>query len=173
MAYGVKSVWLRYFNASGADPSGKIGEDHAPEEHLIPIVLQVPLGKRESVKVFGTDWDTPDGTCLRDYIHVNDLAETHVLALKALEQGAATTAYNLGNGDGYSVKQVIETAEKVVGRKIAWEPAPRRPGDPARLVASSEKLRKELHWQPKFPRLEEIIETAWRWHSSHPNGYEG
>jgi len=173
VAYGMKSVSLRYFNAAGADPEGRIGEDHDPEEHLIPIVLQVPLGKRESVRVFGTDWDTPDGTCVRDYIHVNDLAETHVLALKALERGADSTAYNLGNGDGYSVKQVIEAAEKVVGRKIAWEPAPRRPGDPARLVASSEKLRKELNWQPKFPRLEEIIETAWKWHSSHPNGYGG
>jgi UDP-glucose 4-epimerase len=173
VAYGVKSVWLRYFNASGADPSGKIGEDHDPEEHLIPIVLQVPLGLRECVKVFGDDWPTPDGTCVRDYIHVLDLAEAHVLALKALEQGAETTAYNLGNGDGYSVKQVIETAEKVVGRKIAWEPAPRRSGDPARLVASSEKLRRELNWQPKFPHLQEIIETAWRWHSGHPQGYGG
>lgn len=171
VAYGIKSVWLRYFNASGADPSGKIGEDHRPEEHLIPLILQVPLGQRESVKVFGTDWDTPDGTCIRDYIHVNDLAEAHILALKALERGAETTAYNLGNGDGYSVKQVIEAAEKVVGRKIAWEPAPRRPGDPARLVASSDKLRRELNWQPKFPQLEEIIETAWNWHSAHPNGY--
>lgn len=171
VAYGIKSVWLRYFNASGADPSGRIGEDHSPEEHLIPLVLQVPLGKRESVKIFGTDWDTPDGTCVRDYIHVLDLAETHVLALKALEQGAETTSYNLGNGDGYSVKQVIETAEKVVGKKINWEPAPRRPGDPATLVASSAKLRKELDWDPKFPQLEKIIETAWNWHVSHPNGY--
>lgn len=171
VAYGMKSVSLRYFNASGADPDGKIGEDHEPEQHLIPLILQVPLGKRDSIRVFGTDWDTPDGTCIRDYIHVNDLAEAHILALRALERGAETTAYNLGNGDGYSVKQVIETAEKVVGRRIAWEPACRRPGDPARLVAGSDKLRGELNWQPKYPQLDRIIETAWNWHVSHPNGY--
>jgi UDP-glucose 4-epimerase len=171
IAYGVKSVSLRYFNASGADPEGRIGEDHHPEEHLIPIVLQAALGQRESVKVFGTDWDTPDGTCIRDYIHVNDLAEAHILALKALEGGADSTAYNLGNGDGQSVKQVIEVASEVVGEKIPWEAAPRRPGDPARLVASSDKLKRELGWKPRFPELHKIIETAWAWHSAHPNGY--
>ncbi len=171
VAYGIKSVSLRYFNASGADPEGRIGEDHTPEGHLIPLVLQVPLGQRESVKVFGLDWDTPDGTCVRDYIHVVDLAEAHLLSLKALENGAETTAYNLGNGDGQSVKQVIEAAEDVVGRKINWEPAERRPGDPARLVASSEKLQKELGWKPLYPELHTIIEHAWKWHSAHPRGY--
>jgi len=171
VAYGMKSVSLRYFNAAGADPEGQIGEDHDPEQHLIPIVLQTALGQRESVKVFGTDWDTPDRTCIRDYIHVTDLADAHILAFRALENGAQTAAYNLGNGDGHSVKQVIEAAEQVVGRKIPWEPAPRRPGDPARLVASSEKIKKELGWKPRYPELHTIIEHAWRWHSEHPNGY--
>lgn len=173
VAYGIKSVSLRYFNAAGADPDGRIGEDHDPEGHLIPIVLQVALGQRECVKVFGTDWDTPDGTCVRDYIHVTDLADAHLLSLKALEQGAPTTAYNLGNGDGQSVRQVIETASEVVGRPISWVAAPRRPGDPAKLVASSEKLRKELGWKPRYPELRKIIETAWAWHSTHPRGYRG
>ena len=171
VSYGMKSISLRYFNASGADPEGRIGEDHNPEEHLIPIVLQTALGQRESVKVFGTDWDTPDGTCIRDYIHVNDLADAHIRALHALEKGTQTTAYNLGSGDGHSVKQVIETAEQVIGRKIPWEEAPRRPGDPARLVASSDKIKKELKWKPHFPELHTIIEHAWQWHSAHPNGY--
>lgn len=170
-AYKMRSISLRYFNAAGADPEGRIGEDHDPEQHLIPIVLQTALGQRGSVKVFGTDWDTPDGTCIRDYIHVTDLADAHVLAYRALANGAHTTAYNLGNGDGHSVKQVIETAEQVVGRGIRWEPAPRRPGDPARLVASSEKLKKELGWKPKYPELETVIKTAWTWHSAHPKGY--
>jgi len=171
IAYGIRSVSLRYFNAAGADPEGRIGEDHDPEQHLIPIVLQTALGQRECVKVFGTDWGTPDGTCIRDYIHVADLADAHLLALRALEKGAGTTAYNLGNGDGQSVKQVIETAGQVVGRRIPWEAAPRRPGDPARLVASSDKLKKELGWKPRHPELHTIIEHAWRWHSAHPNGY--
>lgn len=171
VAYGIKSVSLRYFNASGADPEGRIGEDHTPEGHLIPLVLQVPLGQRESVKVFGLDWDTPDGTCVRDYIHVVDLAEAHLLSLKALQNGTETTAYNLGNGDGQSVKQVIEAAEEVVGKKINWVPAERRPGDPARLVASSEKLQRELGWKPLYPELHTIIEHAWKWHSAHPRGY--
>ena len=171
VAYGIRSVSLRYFNAAGADPEGRIGEDHNPEQHLIPIALQTALGRRECVKVFGADWDTPDGTCIRDYIHVTDLADAHLLALRALEKGARTTAYNLGNGDGQSVKQVIEAAEQVVSRKIPWEAAPRRPGDPARLVASSDKLKKELGWKPRYPELHTIIEHAWRWHSTHPNGY--
>ena len=173
VAYGTKSVSLRYFNASGADPEARIGEDHRPEEHLIPLVLQTALGKRPSIKIFGTDWDTPDGTCIRDYIHVVDLAEAHLLALKALLNGAETTAYNLGNGDGQSVRQVIDAAAEVVGRPIPWEAAERRPGDPERLVASSEKLKSELGWQPKYPELRTIIEHAWRWHSEHPNGFEG
>jgi len=173
VAYGTKSVSLRYFNASGADPDAKIGEDHHPEQHLIPIVLQTALEQRKSIKVFGTDWDTPDGTCIRDYIHIVDLADAHLRALKALENGAETTAYNLGNGDGQSVKQVIDAAAEVVGKPIPWEAAPRRAGDPARLVASSEKLKSELGWQPKYPDLKTIISHAWRWHSSHPNGYAG
>ena len=173
VAYDMKSVALRYFNACGADPDGKIGEDHTPEGHIIPIVLQTALGQRKSIKVFGTDWDTPDGTCVRDYIHVVDLADAHLRALKSLENGGATTAYNLGNGDGQSVKQVIDAAGEVVGHPIPWEADGRRPGDPARLVASSEKLKTELGWQPKYPELKTIIEHAWRWHSAHPNGYSG
>jgi UDP-glucose 4-epimerase len=171
VAYGIKSVSLRYFNAAGADPECQIGEDHEPEQHLIPIVLQTALGKRKSIKVFGTDWDTPDGTCVRDYIHVADLADAHLKALKALESGAETTAYNLGNGDGQSVKQVIDAAGEVVGHSIPWEADDRRPGDPARLVASSEKLQKELGWKPQYADLHTIIEHAWKWHSTHPNGY--
>lgn len=171
VAYGIKSISLRYFNAAGADPEGQIGEDHEPEQHLIPIVLRTALGQRNSVKVFGTDWDTPDGTCIRDYIHVTDLADAHLLALRALENGARTTAYNLGNGDGHSVMQVINVAEDVVGHKINWEPAPRRPGDPARLVASSEKLKADLGWKPRYTDLHTIITHAWIWHSTHPNGY--
>lgn len=173
VAYGIKSVSLRYFNAAGADPEARIGEDHNPEGHIIPIVLQTALGQRDSIKVFGTDWNTPDGTCVRDYIHVVDLADAHLRALKALEQGMDTTAYNLGNGDGQSVKQIIDAASDVVGRSIPWVSAPRRPGDPARLVASSDKLKKELGWQPKYPDVHTIIQHAWRWHSEHPNGYEG
>lgn len=171
VAYGIKSVSLRYFNAAGADPDCLIGEDHEPEQHLIPIVLQTALGQRDSIKVFGTDWDTPDGTCVRDYIHVADLADAHLRSLRALENGADTTAYNLGNGDGQSVKQVIDAASEVVGKKIAWEAAERRPGDPARLVASSEKLKRELGWKPQYADLHTIIEHAWKWHSTHPNGY--
>ena len=170
-AYGLKSVSLRYFNASGADPEGELGEDHSPEEHLIPIVLQVALGKRASVSMYGTDWDTPDGTCVRDYVHVTDLAQAHILALKAMEAGCATASYNLGNGSGYSVKQVIEMAREVTGRPIEAVPGPRRPGDPARLVASAEKIRRELGWKPEIPDLRDIIETAWKWHSAHPDGY--
>jgi UDP-glucose 4-epimerase len=171
VAYGIKSVSLRYFNAAGADPEGQIGEDHTPEGHIIPIILQTLLGQRVSVKVFGCDWDTPDGTCLRDYIHVADLADAHLKALGALERGAETTAYNLGNGDGQSVKQMIDAAEDVTGKKVPWVAAPRRPGDPAKLVASSAKLQRELGWKPKYPGVRTIIEHAWRWHSTHPQGY--
>jgi UDP-glucose 4-epimerase len=171
VAYGIKSISLRYFNACGADPDGEIGEDHTPEEHLIPIVLQTALGQRASIKVFGTDWPTPDGTCLRDYIHVMDLADAHLRALRALESGANSTAYNLGNGEGHSVKQVIDAAGEVIGHPIPWEAAPRRAGDPARLVASSQKLKAELGWQPKYPELRTIIQHAWQWHSQHPKGY--
>ena len=172
-AYGLRSVSLRYFNASGADPSGLIGEDHTPERHLIPIVLQTVLGQREKVSVFGTDWPTEDGTCIRDYIHVADLAQAHLLALDALRDGMGTTQYNLGNGDGFSVRQVIEAAEEVTGTKVNTVSADRRPGDPAVLVASSGKLRAELGWKSRFPDLKTIIQTAWKWHSSHPHGYAG
>jgi UDP-glucose 4-epimerase len=172
-AYGVKSVSLRYFNASGADPSGSIGEDHTPEHHLIPIVLQVALGQRERVTVFGDDWDTPDGSCVRDYVHVTDLAQAHLLALSYLRNGGATSVYNMGNGNGYSVKEVIELSAEIAGRKIMSVTGPRRPGDPARLVASSDKIKRELGWSPKFPELKTIIKTAWDWHSSHPKGYAG
>lgn len=170
-AYGLRSVSLRYFNAAGADPEGELGEDHNPEEHLIPIVLQVALGKRAGMKVFGTDWPTPDGSCVRDYVHIWDLAQAHYQALQRLRSGAQTTAYNLGNGKGYSVLQVIQAAEKVTDRRIAWEPAPRRPGDPATLVASSERALGELGWQPDYPDLEEIVRHAWVWHQTHPDGY--
>lgn len=170
-AFGLRSISLRYFNAAGADPDGQLGEDHHPETHLIPLVLLTALGKRQAIKIFGTDYDTPDGTCIRDYIHVTDLADAHILAYEALKQGAPTTAYNLGNGLGYSVREVIRTAEQVVRHHIPQEEAPRRPGDPARLVASAERAQRELGWKPQYADLRIIIETAWRWHSTHPDGY--
>ena len=172
-AYGLRSVSMRYFNASGADPSGLIGEDHKPENHLIPLILQVALGQRESIKIFGNNWPTKDGTCVRDYVHVTDLAQAHLLALDALRKGKETTAYNLGNGSGYSVLEVIQVAEEVSGKKINAINDDRRAGDPAVLVASSEKITKELGWDPKFPDLKTIVQTAWNWHSNHPNGYGG
>jgi UDP-glucose 4-epimerase len=170
-AHGLRSVSLRYFNAAGDDPSGEIGEDHDPETHLIPLILQAPLGKREKVFIFGDDYDTPDGTCIRDYIHVNDLAAAHVAALRALEGGLERDAFNVGNGAGFSVREVIETARQVTGHPIPAEVRPRRAGDPARLVASSDKARRALDWQPRMPELQAILETAWNWHRSHPNGY--
>ncbi len=170
-AHGMRAVILRYFNACGADPSGEIGEDHRPETHLIPLILQVPLGKREKILIFGDDYDTPDGTCIRDYIHVCDLASAHVLALKALEQGKEFEAYNVGNGNGFSVKEVIDVAREVTGHAIPAEVQPRRAGDPARLVASSEKLRRELGWEPRYPELRDIMGHAWNWFRSHPEGY--
>ncbi len=171
-AYDMKYVSLRYFNAAGAHTSGKIGEDHNPETHLIPIIMQVATGRRDKVQVFGDDYNTPDGTCIRDYIHVTDLANAHIAALERLRAGEESGIYNLGNGKGFSVKEVLTTVEEVVGRKINYEIAPRRPGDPAMLVASSEKIMKELRWNPKFNKLETIVETAWKWHSEHPNGFE-
>jgi len=165
--YGVRFASLRYFYAAGATPQR--GEDHHPELHLIPLVLQVALGKREKVSIFGDDYPTRDGTCLRDYIHVVDLAQAHILALRALDQGSRF--YNLGNGEGYSVREVIETAREITGRPIAADVAPRRAGDPAVLVAASDKIRKELGWKPKFPHIRDIIESAWRWHQANPNGY--
>lgn len=163
-------ISLRYFNAAGADPEGELGEDHFPETHLIPIILRAALDG-EAVPIYGIDYDTIDGTCVRDYIHVTDLAEAHILALNKLEQRGTSGIYNLGNGNGYSVKEVIRAARKVTGKNIAAIESPRRPGDPARLVASSEKIRRELGWVPKYPALETIIETAWQWHRKHPDGY--
>jgi UDP-glucose 4-epimerase len=170
-AYGIRSISLRYFNAAGADPDGQIGEDHEPEEHLIPVALLALLGKRDKLKIFGTDWPTPDGTCIRDYIHVNDLAEAHFLAVQALRKGAPTNAYNLGNGHGYSVKEVMQSVEKVTGKKVPYEAASRRAGDPARLVASSERIKKELGWKPNYPELETIITHAWNWRKTREDGY--
>lgn len=172
VAYGIKSVALRYFNAAGADISGRIGEDHFPETHLIPLVISVALGKRDCIKIFGDDYNTEDGTCVRDYIHITDLADAHILALEYLEKNNSSNVFNLGNGKGYSVKQVIDVAEKVTKIKINREIAPRRAGDPAVLIASSEKACKELGWKPKFNSLETIIETAWNFHKNHPEGYK-
>ena len=170
-AYQLRYVSLRYFNACGAHKSGKLGEAHNPESHLIPLVLQVPNGKRESVSIYGTDYDTPDGTCIRDYIHVTDLAEAHILAVEYLMKGGESNVFNLGNGVGYSVREVIETARKVTGHPIPAVEIPRRSGDPARLVASGEKAKTVLGWEPKITSLEDIIRSAWVWHSTHPNGY--
>ena len=170
-AYQLRYVSLRYFNACGAHKSGKLGEAHNPESHLIPLVLQVPNGKRESVSIYGTDYDTPDGTCIRDYIHVTDLAEAHILAVEYLMKGGESNVFNLGNGVGYSVREVIETARKVTGHPIPAVEISRRAGDPARLVASGEKAKTVLGWEPKITSLEDIIRSAWVWHSTHPNGY--
>lgn len=170
-AYGLKHIALRYFNAAGADPEADIGEDHRPESHLIPVVLQAALGQRDHLDLFGTDYPTPDGTCVRDYIHVCDLSQAHLLALEALAKGADSTAYNLGNGLGYSNRQVIETAERITGVKINVVEAPRRAGDPATLVASSDRIKAELGWKPIYPELETIVATAWNWHKNHPHGY--
>jgi UDP-glucose 4-epimerase len=162
-AYGMKSVCLRYFNAAGADPEGQLGERHDPETHLIPLVLQATSGRRPHISVFGRDYDTPDGTCIRDYIHIQDLCSAHWLALQSLMNGADSQAYNLGNGNGFSVQEVIDTAEQVTGRKIPVVDAPRREGDPARLVADSTRARKQLGWQPQYVDLATIIEHAWKW----------
>ena len=170
-AYGIKYVALRYFNAAGAHVSGEIGEAHSPESHLIPLILQVPNGKREFISVFGDDYPTPDGTCVRDYIHVTDLADAHIRALEYLKNGGKSTHYNLGNGNGFSVKEVIDTVEKVVGKDIKRSIAERRAGDPASLVASSEKIQRELGWKPRFASLEDIVATAWKWHSNHKDGF--
>lgn len=170
-AHGLRSISLRYFNAAGAHPSGEVGEVHHPETHLIPLILQVPLGKREKIYIFGEDYDTPDGTCIRDYIHVMDLASAHVLAVQALESGMGREAFNVGNGSGFSVRQVVDVAREVTGHPIPAEVRPRRDGDPARLIASSEKLRRTLGWAPKYPDLKQIVESAWAWFREHPDGY--
>lgn len=171
-AYGIKYVVLRYFNAAGAHKSGKIGEDHKPESHLIPIILQVALGKRDKIMIFGDDYPTEDGSCIRDYIHVTDLADAHILAVEKLRKDNTSAIYNLGNGKGFSVKEGIEVARKVTGHEIPAEVAPRRAGDPAVLIASSDKIIKELGWNPKYTSLEEIIQSAWDWHRTHPDGYQ-
>lgn len=170
-AYGIRSIVLRYFNAAGADPDGELGEDHAPEVHLIPRAVDAALG-RDSFQVFGQDYDTPDGTCLRDYVHVTDLAAAHILALAALRAGAPSTQYNLGNGRPTSVKDVIDSVERVVRRKVPFTMGPRRAGDPGILFASSARIRRDLGWRPQFEEIDVIVETAWRWRESHPNGYD-
>lgn len=171
--HGLRYASLRYFNAAGASRPDK-GEAHQPETHLIPRILQVALGRAEHVKIFGTDYPTPDGTCIRDYIHVSDLARAHLLALHALEdalENSSPLIYNLGNGEGFSVRQVVEVARKVTGHPIPAIESPRRVGDPAVLIASSEKIRRDLIWQPKFPDLKTIVESAWQWQRTHPGGY--
>ena len=165
--HGLRHAALRYFNAAGA--TAERGEDHTPETHLIPLVLQVALGQRDQIQVFGSDYPTRDGTCVRDYIHVLDLAQAHILALHALDQGSRT--YNLGNGRGYTVREVIEAAREVTGHPIPAADGPRRPGDPPELVAGSTKIREELGWQPRFPELREIVHSAWNWHRTYPQGY--
>ncbi len=169
--YGIKYCCLRYFNACGAHPDGHIGEAHDPESHLIPLVLSVALGQREAIEIYGADYDTPDGTCIRDYVHVLDLARAHILALEALVDGESRV-YNLGSGSGYSVREVIEAAREVTGHAIPTIDAPRRPGDLPVLVADSEKIGRELGWETDFNNLETIIQTAWNWHRRHPHGYE-
>ncbi len=171
-AHGMRYVSLRYFNACGAHKSGEIGEAHNPETHLIPLILQVPLGKREHIAVFGTDYPTKDGTCIRDYIHVTDLAEAHILAVKYLMAGNKSDIFNLGNGVGFTVREVIDMAEKVTGESIKVVETDRRAGDPAVLIASSEKAKTILGWNPKHDSLREIIKSAWKWHKSHPYGYK-
>ncbi|MCU0514571.1 MAG: UDP-glucose 4-epimerase GalE [Anaerolineae bacterium] len=168
--YGLKYCCLRYFNACGAHPGGHIGEDHAPESHLIPLVLQVALGQRPVINIYGDDYATPDGTCIRDYIHVLDLAEAHILALEALATGDSRV-YNLGNGTGYSVLEVIEMARQVTGHPIPAQVVARRAGDLPALVADSTRIREELGWQPEFGSLAAILETAWQWHRTHPQGF--
>jgi len=170
-AYELRSVCLRYFNAAGADPSGEIGEDHRPEEHLIPNAIAAAVGKRDRLKLFGDDYDTPDGTCVRDYIHVLDLAQAHLLAVRHLREGGNSRKYNLGNGQGFSNREVLEVVGKVVGQEVPFDWAPRRAGDAARLVGTSEAIRKDWGWIPEYRDLETIISHAWNWHRTHPDGY--
>ena len=171
VAHGLRYVALRYFNACGAHMSGEIGEAHNPETHLIPLILQVPNGKREKIAIYGDDYPTSDGTCVRDYIHVTDLSQAHILAMDYLMNGGESQVFNLGNGVGFTVKEVIDVARKVTGHPIPAEIVPRRAGDPARLVASSEKAKSVLGWKPQYADLETIVSSAWKWHKSHPNGY--
>ena len=171
VSHGVKYISLRYFNVAGAHESGEIGEDHNPETHLIPLILQVPLGKREFISIFGDDYDTHDGTCIRDYIHVTDLADAHILAVHKLREGSNSNIYNLGSGNGFTVKEMIEAARKVTGHPIPAKICERRAGDPAKLVAASQKARTELGWEPKLENVEAMISSAWKWHQNHPDGF--
>ncbi len=171
-AHGLKYCALRYFNVAGARPDGSIGEDHRPETHLIPLILQVAQGKRDKLSLFGTDYPTKDGTCIRDYIHVDDLIDAHILALDYLRSGNPSTAFNLGNGQGFSNREIIEAARHVTGHPIPVSEEDRRPGDPAVLIASSQKAMDVLGWNPKYTNIKDIIATAWLWHSTHPNGYD-
>ncbi len=171
-AHGITFVSLRYFNAAGAIEDGSIGEDHSPESHLIPLILQVPLKKREAITVFGEDYDTPDGTCVRDYIHVLDLADAHIKAVDYLLKGNESNIFNLGNGIGFSVKEMIDSAKEVTNEEIKVIIGDRRAGDPARLIASNEKAKKILGWNPKYTDVKDVISTAWGWHKTHPNGFE-
>ena len=170
-AYGWGVAALRYFNAAGASPDGTIGEDHNPETHLIPLVIQAVLGQRPHIEVFGTDYPTPDGTCIRDYIHVDDLAEAHLLALERLQPGRMA-CYNLGTGRGYSVREVIQTVKEVTGKPVPVKEGPRRPGDPPELVAAPDKIQRELGWRPRYAELRPIVQTAWNWHRRHPKGFK-
>ena len=172
VAHGVKFISLRYFNVAGAHESGEIGEDHSPETHLIPLILQVPLGKREFISIFGDDYDTHDGTCIRDYIHVIDLADAHILAVEKLREGSDSNIYNLGSGNGFTVKEMIDAAREVTGHPIPAKVCERRIGDPAKLVADSTKARKELGWEPKFENVNAMISSAWKWHQNNPMGFE-
>jgi len=169
-AYDIHSVALRYFNAAGADPEGQIGEDHSPEIHLIPRAIDAATGGAP-LHVFGDDYPTPDGTCLRDYVHVTDLADAHVKALETIVETGKSGVYNLGTGHPHSVREVIDSVARTVGRPVPWTPAPRRPGDPAVLYAAAHKAQAELHWRPRYPSLDAIVGTAWNWHRSHPHGY--
>jgi UDP-glucose-4-epimerase GalE len=169
-AYGIHSMALRYFNASGADPDGDVGEDHAPEIHLIPRAIAAATGG-SGLQVFGDDYPTPDGTCLRDYVHVTDLADAHLKALEAIIETGASGAYNLGTGHPHSVREVIAAVERISGRSVPWSLAPRRPGDPAILFASPQKAHADLHWTPQLPGIDDIVRTAWAWHCAHPGGY--
>ncbi|MGE5633167.1 MAG: UDP-glucose 4-epimerase GalE [Caulobacteraceae bacterium] len=170
-AYGLKYIALRYFNVAGAHESGLIGEDHNPETHLIPLILQVPLNRREKITIFGDDYDTNDGTCIRDYIYVMDLVDAHILALKKLRGGSNSTVYNLGNGEGFSVKEMIEAARRVTGHPIPAVVVERRAGDPSKLIASSRKAQQELGWNPSYTTVDDIIATAWKWHRNNPEGF--
>lgn len=171
IAHGIKFVALRYFNVAGAHSNGIIGEDHNPETHLIPLILQVPLGKREFISIFGDDYDTEDGTCIRDYIHVIDLANAHIKAVEYLRNGNESNIFNLGNGNGFSVKEMIDAARKVTGHEIPDKICSRRVGDPAKLIASSDKANKVLNWEPKYKKVEEVISSAWNFHKNNPNGF--